>query len=464
MKYVFLIILMVATAPLSGWLRRYPWLTPKVFMLMGFLPFVIYAFHLFMAAISLPDWTVTGVTILLPEWPGYAKGLEITVLDVLALALYFSLPAAQHPLPFRFSMALYFIAASLSTLQAEVPIAAFFYLWQLARMFLVYAVVTRACADPRVTPAILNGMAAGVIVEAGVEIWQRFGLGEIQPSGTFVHQNLLGMMSHFVIFPFIARLLAGRRIWLPAAVTLATLVADVLTASRATIGTGALGCAAIFILSALGRPTSRKALFLLISLSVVTAVMPLAFLSLESRFTAQDPFNDPYYHERAAFEKAAAMMLADNPFGVGVNHYVLTANNGGYNQLAGVAQIPRALTQNVHNIYWLVAAESGYLGILTFLLLVLRPLIVAFLCGWHNRKDQRGELLLGFGIALLAVYIHSLWEWIFIDFQVQYMFAMTVGMVAGLAQQLGYWRRPIQTVRGLKYRSNGGRPPCAPSK
>ena len=53
---------------------------------------------------------------------------------------------------------------------------------------------------------------------------------------------------------------------------------------------------------------------------------------------------------------------------------------------------------------------------------------------------DRGDLLLGLGVALLTVYIHSYFEWIFFTTYVQYMFAITVGLVAGLAQQLGYWR------------------------
>ena len=106
---------------------------------------------------------------------------------------------------------------------------------------------------------------------------------------------------------------------------------------------------------------------------------------------------------------------------------------------AGVAWISGGVP--VHNAYWLVAAETGYLGIITFVIMLLRPLAVAFLCGWRNRRDQRGDLLLGLGVALLLVYVHSFYEFVFITSEVQYMFAVTAGMVAGLAQQLGYWSR-----------------------
>src|SRR5262249_2649449 len=128
---------------------------------------------------------------------------------------------AQHPLPFRISMGFYLLTVLLSAIQAAVPFATFFYAWQLARVFLVYAVVTRACADERVAPSLLKGMAIGLCFEAFIVIWERVGLGIIQTSGTFGHQNLLGMVSHFVIFPFFALLLAGERGWWPAITPLA---------------------------------------------------------------------------------------------------------------------------------------------------------------------------------------------------------------------------------------------------
>jgi hypothetical protein len=134
-----------------------------------------------------------------PTWQGHVKGTELSALDALALALYFSLPRTPHPLPFRLSMALYFLAALFSVVSARVPMAAFFYVWQLARMFLVYAVVTKGCVDPRVPPALLAGMAAGLFMEARVVLFQRFGLHMLQAVGTIGHQNELGMITHFIV-------------------------------------------------------------------------------------------------------------------------------------------------------------------------------------------------------------------------------------------------------------------------
>ena len=135
------------------------------------------------------------------------------------------------------------------------------------------------------------------------------------------------------------------------------------------------------------------------------------------------------------------LMLSDNPMGQGANHYVLAANLGGFNNRAGVVPVAGSEGANVHNVYFLVAAETGYLGLITFVLMLLRPLTVALLCGWSNRGDQRGDMLIGLGVTLLIVYLHGLFEWIFVLLETQYMFAMDLGLVAGLATQLGYWSR-----------------------
>jgi O-antigen ligase len=435
-KWPVLAFFLAAVFPLAGWLRSNPRATPKIWMLVGFLPFVVGAVHLYIAAIS---W---------PQWAGYVKGLEVSVLDVLALSLYLSLPRAKGVLPFRLSMALYFVAVLLSMFRSPVPMSAIFYAWQIARMFLLYAAVAKASADERVVPALLTGMTVGLCVEACLAIWERYGLGVLQAGGTLGHQNFLGLMSHFVTFPWLALLLAGERGLLPILAPLAGLIITALTVSRGTVGLVGAGYFGIFCLSLLRRWTSRKAILLVACVASACMIAPFILSSFEQRFNAEGAITD--YDERAAFENAAAMMISDHPFGVGANYYVMSANIEGYNTRAKVAWMVTSESANVHNVYYLVAAETGYIGLGTFVLMLIQPLFVAFRCGWRNRKDRRGDLLLGLGMSLLIVYVHSYFEWIFITFQAQYMFALEAGMVAGLATQLGYWRFPARSRMGVR--------------
>jgi O-antigen ligase len=355
-------------------------------MLIGFLPFVTNSFHLSMGGIA---WS---------EWPSYVRGAEFWVIDALALAVYLTLSDMPRPLPFRLPMVLYFFAVVISAVQAEVREVVFFYCWQLARTFLVYAVVARACSDARVAPAILKGMAAGLIMEAVIMTWQRFGLGILQPTGNLIHQNLVGMISFFVTLPFFALLLAGRRGWLTPVALLAGCVAQVLTVSRATIAIAGIGYSIMLIVSGLRQWTSRKTVILLFVTVALFAGTPSILSSIEQRAGTNETESSDT--SRTELTDEAERIILDYPLGVGANQYVSAAQTKGYrkpNQNWGVM---------VHNVYLLVAAETGYLGLLTFLIYLFYPLLVAFRCAWRI-PGAHGDLLLGIGVSLLCVYIQG---------------------------------------------------------
>jgi O-antigen ligase len=298
----------------------------------------------------------------------------------------------------------------------------------------------KACADKRVPAAILVGMAIGLCMEAFVVVWQRFGLGVIQTTGTFPHQNSLGLASHFVVFPVFALLLAGQQGWQTYLAPAAGAVVAVLTASRATLGLNAAGLALVFAFSAMRRWSSRKAKVMLLGVAVVVALTPIALSSYERRFAAV-PLSDDY-DERAAFERAASMILADHPLGVGANNYVVVANAGGYMDRARVAFTSRSTS--VHNAYWLTAAELGYFGLFGFIALLARLTTRAFVIGWRNRNDSRGDLLLGLGVSILMMSIHCYFEWIIFVGPIQYLLALNAGLIGGLVSQLANERSRTQ--------------------
>ena len=300
----------------------------------------------------------------------------------------------------------------------------------------------------------MKGMLAAIIFETIFVIWQRFGLGLVQTPGTLGHQNLLGFMSHLVTLPFFALLLSKARGKLPALAVLSGAILGVSTASRATIGLLAVGFVAIFSLSALRKWTPRKATVLLVGTLALAVLAPAAMVALEHRFEVVplgDQEAEDSYDERGAYKSVAAAMLDDHPLGIGANHFTVIGNVGGYFERSKLGAYTLARSGNVHNIYYLVAAEMGYPGLIALLLLLGAPLFVAFRCGWRNLGDERGDLLLGIGVALLAVYIHSWAEWSLATFSAEYLLAITMGLIAANAQQLGYWKTlsPRQLTPGL---------------
>jgi O-antigen ligase len=428
-KWIVLSGCLVFAVPLSDFLRRNPHRAQIVWMLIGLLPFVIQYFHFYMAV----DSAIWG--------GGYVKGAEISILDVLALALYFATGSPKQALPFRFVMSFYFLMVVFSAFEAWQPKLSLMYAWQLARMYLVYATVARGCSDPRVSPSLMTGLGLAIIFELCFVVWQRFGQGMVQTYGTEDAPNLLGVMSHFVILPFFALVLNGRRGAFPIVVLLAGIIVVVSTASRAAVGLEVLGLATIFALSAMRKWTPWKQRILILGVLATALILPAVNASFKERFnvSGSPDSGDSQYDEREAYKKAAALMLSEHPLGIGANQFAVIGNMGGYYSRAGVKAAAMARAGNVHNAYYLTAAEMGYPGVVALLLLLISPLFAAFRCGWRNLGDYRGDLVLGLGVALLIVALHSWFEWSFVTFPVQYLLAIELGLIAGNAQQLGYW-------------------------
>lgn len=428
MKWVVFAVAACGALSVPAWIKSRPQVSRWVWTAFGLLPFLIYPLHLYMAARS---W---------PLWSGHVKGIEITVLDLLAIGLLLSLPSGRYPLQFKLPALLYAAAVLLSCFQSDNFEISFAYLVQLCRVYLIYAVVAKASSDDQVLNDILRGLVIGAIIQAVVVLVQRFGLGQLQATGTFVHQNSLGISSHFVAFPMFALLLRQPKGWLglPLAAVFACIVVELLTVSRATIGLAAVGFLIVFAVSASRQWTSRKMTVAITGVAAVLVLAPMALNSLSQRTNLAEESD---YDERAAFERAAKSVLADNPLGVGPNNYVVAVNTRGYNDQAGVVPTYNSRSAHVHNVYYLVAAETGWLGIISYVILLALPLLYAVRASRRLRNSYKGDLLLGFSVSLLIVYVHSLFEWTFITWDLQYFAAIAIGLVVGMSGQTAATRR-----------------------
>lgn len=421
MKWVFLLLIIALVPALTAWLRQNPSQAHKIWLLLGFLPFVQGPWNLYIAPIS---WAM---------WPGYVKGAEISILDGVALAIYLSSGRHQNKLALQLPFYAYIFASLLAAFQANVPVASLFYVWQLARIFLIYLAVASISHDDRAPTAILTGMGLGLVIQAGYAIFERAG-GDIQAGGTFGHQNLLGMVSHFAIFPAFALLLAGDRRWPSKVIPVAGVIIAILGASRATIGFAAAGFAAVMLLSSIRKWTPRKGIVLFWACLIIAVAAPVAQSALQQRFAA----NPLGYDERGAFERAAWMISSDYPMGIGANQYVVVANMEGYSDRAGVIWNWGSRQANVHNTYLLALAETGYLGLGTLIFLLFCAIVTSLRSAWRSKDNVQGELLLGLGVTLIVVAAHSLYEWVFVTFHVQYMFGICLGLIAGLTRKISY--------------------------
>lgn len=457
MKYIALSIGILGILPLALFLRSNPAARNQFWILLGIIPFITKVVPLF--DVALITWH--------EFWVGHVPALQISAIDLVAVAIYFTVSHQKNTIRYHFPFLLYLLALSLSVFQADMPLGAIFSVWQFMRVYFLTAVIAKACTDETVPLQLLKGLAIGVAIQFFVVLYQKLGLRMIQPTGTFVHQNTLGLILHLAVFPHFALLLAGQRQLLNILTPIFGLMLTTLIASRATFGVAGLGFAVTYILSSIRQWTNWKALTGAGGLFVAVLLLPVAYMSFATRFDAA-PLIEDVYDERAAFNRAALAMLDAHPFGVGANHYSYVGKNYGYSVRAGVADIEGSLNNIVHNAYYLNAAEAGYLGFFAFTLLILFPIWIALRYSWAARRDPRGDLLLGLGVAMAMVAAHSLLEYIVVIKEVQYVLAIVVGMTFGLAHQVKVSRaatwRTRRTTRLMLATNSPLRRPARPGR
>jgi O-antigen ligase len=418
-KWIFLGILLLSIPAAISWLRTGPKLAPWFWSLLTFIPFVLSPWHLIVSPYATPMWS------------GYVKGWQFTVIDAVAIAILFGHRGRWQRGYMIAPILFYLFAVAVSITQARFGTLASSYLIQLVRAFLVFLAVGRVAQSVEGERALLRGLVFGLCVQFVYALIAKAG-GALQTGGSIGHQNLLGFVSHFALLPCLAVLLSGRwtKMALIGVITGGALV--VLTASRATIAFSAVGVAVTMLLCMALRFSTRKLAMGVAAFVVVLAMIPIASATLERRFAAQNTSFFQEDLEREAFARAAEDMITTNPLGVGANHYVFIANTEGYSERAGVTWASGARSTNVHNSYLLIAAESGYLGLFSFVIMLMAAMVYAFGSAVRFRRVEGSEIMVGLGAAVFAASLHAGYEWMYVVFTSQYLLAATFGLIAGL--------------------------------
>jgi hypothetical protein len=145
-----------------------------------------------------------------PLWTGTAKGILISPVDTLCLALLMTRTGPTPKLLFVPVIAIYGFFLAFSVLMSTVPVASLFSCWQFARGALLFVTIGTECARAASRDTFLKGLAFGLIFQSGFVVTQKLG-GVVQASGTMYHQNTLGAMTALALMPLLATLLAGNR-------------------------------------------------------------------------------------------------------------------------------------------------------------------------------------------------------------------------------------------------------------
>lgn len=420
MKWVFLLLLLSLSPALASYARQ-PRYQPAFGFAMGALPFLLGLLHLYVAPVSFP------------YWPGHTKGIEVSFIDALAIAILIGMPRRKPRgrLPWLFIA--YIVVVALTATWAIDKLAAVGYTAQLIRMLLVFMAARRLAAHPDSFKAVVAGGVCALVIQLGYSVQQHFS-GVLQATGTLGAQNLLGLMTNLIAIPALALALANVRGWSAKTGPIMALVIDVLTASRATLAFGAAGMAALLLVSSKWRWTSRKAQLFGLAGVAALVVAPIAITTISKRAHSNNV--ESSNAEREAFKAAAWMMIRDYPAGVGANCYVVISNIGNYASRAGVNATSGSRSTNVHDSYLLVTAETGMVSVILLMVFIGGGILKIMRTAFKNRKDRRGEYLLGIGMSLLTAGLHLKYEWAFVIYPVQYLMFLYLGLGMGIAEQV----------------------------
>ncbi len=170
------------------------------------------------------------------------------------------------------------------------------------------------------------------------------------------------------------------------------------------------------------KTTGRKNAIAGAALLGLLLAAPVMLWAIDRRSDAARASSD---EERSAMIRAARMIIADHPLGVGPNQYLLVANIGGYSSRAGVAWNAANRSAPVHNSYYFITAELGFLGLLGMVTILFSMIWTGFRALKRVGLGERSDILVGVVATLIIVSAHLAFEWLVATNYVQYLLAMT---------------------------------------
>ena len=419
MRYAAIALILLSLPLFITLLRQYPQQRRWALTALGF--------ALFLGGSLRFDASIIGW----PLWNGTVRGIEVSAVDMLAIALILTRRPMPGRLPFWGLIAFYGATLFMSLLPSSVPMATLFVCWQFGRMALLFGAIAGECHRDDMRKGLMAGLALGLILEAGYVIDQKMS-GVVQATGTMFHQNALGMMTELALLPMLASLLTGDRRKLILVGIVAGLAIIAGGGSRGAMSIAGGGIVVLMLLSLARGVTPVKLKVVGLGMLALAVATPFAMMTLKHRFgstsiTTQDD-------QRPAFERAAIAIAADHPFGIGANQYVPTANAKGYASKAGVAWSFANRSAPVHNAYLLTRAEAGWLGELALILLLFVPMIQGLRLAFSRRAGAAGEIALGCAVALAVNMVHNNFEFAGLLYNTLMLVTVNIALIAAMVR------------------------------
>jgi len=396
--------------------------------------------------------------VLFVNYRGVDRGFGVTITDMILFGfLIFILTGGQkgRKVWWPWNTGLWLLVMLLSAVSlyfGQVAYYGLFTLHKFARAYLLYWVVVNAVKERKDVEAILWGLVAAALHQSWVVFYDKYITGAYvyRSLGSFPHYNSLAMYLNMILPVIVAVLLASpaRKPWmdgLRAAAAFGGVVCVVFTKSRAALVIGVGGLCMVSALSLLLWPSRRKARLLAAGLVAIMAFGAAVAPKIVRRFEKAPAESG---ETREHFNRAAMAMARDHFWGTGLNSYSWMLRNTDYYWLVYqdvLEETPdpeafRASEQGesrmgtAHHIYLLMAAETGWLGMVAFILFLSWFLCRNAILLFFVRDDYYGALLVGLLSGFVATHLNGLLEWVLRQTQVFFLFMLLSGLMVAIGR------------------------------
>lgn len=374
----------------------------------------LFAFMVFTTCVKI------SVNFCSNEWyRGPDRGLEVTLTDLICLALGVALIGRvpgkiKWVPPTAIPMAIYFALATISVLQCDIPFFGAFSLFKLAKAFALYWVAYNTFRIEPPEAELWYGLMGIAYYETFVCLKQKYMIGMYRVYGTFDHSNSIPIYLIMTLPLVLAWILHGR--YLNKTKTMISLVGLAgmcvcILATQSRAGLILMGCALVAVMFRMVpfRISIRKLGLSSIFLILVAAGLAKALPTIIQRFKEAPESSE---QAREEFNMAAELMAHDHFFGVGYNMFSHTMTHyERYKQFSAV-MLNEENAGVCHHIYFLTAAEMGFIGLASFILVMVAIHIRLMLRFWGKTTFERA-VVVAVCIGLTMVHVIGLLEWCF---------------------------------------------------
>jgi len=375
------------------------------------------------------------------HYRGPDRGFEVTLTDLIVFSLCYILktkyPRALIMKPYNTAWlgVLYFIVI-FSIIAAPLKLMAMFSIWKYLRMAMLYWCIVNIFRIGTSTLAVWRGfLYSGVFVSA-MALKEKFINHVYRVPGPFDHSNTVPLylnllMPCLLIWGLCDKRLTEKQAGACVATSFAIILAIVFTYSRAGL-MFSIGAMILAVTAANIRMPSKRVRKVTTLLTIATLIAGAAVApSIIERIN-----NAPESSEEARqeFNKAATLMVQNNPLGIGINNFpeVLTKEHE-YNKFLDVMS-DEDEAGVCHQIYKLTGAELGYPGLFVFVV-IISTFALRTLRGALKEKSLECMILFGLFFGFCCLWASGFLEWVFRITPVMSMYVITTGFAMALVDR-----------------------------